>query len=175
MTHYTFTSTFRQLYDKAVARYAQGDREPAGYFDAAELAFLSSNGITAQHLYDYAEDFTNGGEPDFGTAIGIELIRRDYFLNVQGGRSSGRVLDETTLPAKTDTVRGIEWLPRIIPKAQAKLAGELPASVMYGCGGDRKFFRTHDVHPTEFLSLIWRNLSSPEQVVQWVLRRSNRP
>jgi len=35
-------------------------------------------------------------------------------------------------PAKTDEVEGIAWLPRLITKARAKLAGNLPADLMYG-------------------------------------------
>jgi len=42
---------------------------------------LCANGLTAQNLYDYAEDFTGGGEPTWETALAIELVRRDYFLN----------------------------------------------------------------------------------------------
>ena len=35
-------------------------------------------------------------------------------------------------PAKADEVEGIAWLPRLIVKARAKLAGQLPADLMYG-------------------------------------------
>jgi len=99
-------------------------------------------------------------------------VRRSYFLNVQGGRPSSAVLDESKMPAKTEAVRGIEWLPRIIPKAKAKLRGELPASLMYCCGGDRRFFRTHDILPSEFLGLVWRNADNDAAIVDWVVKRS---
>jgi hypothetical protein len=172
MKHYEFTTTFRSLYDKAVGLYARGQRGADSYFTAEENAFLAANGITAQHLYDYAEDQNGYGEPDFGIALGIELIRRDYFLNVQQGRPSAHAIDGTSLPAKTEAIRGMEWLPRLIPKARAKLRGELPASLMYCCGGDRKFFKTHDILPTEFLNLIWRSEANDAAVVDWVLKRS---
>ncbi len=172
MKHYTFTVTFRALYDKAVAQHARGLRGAETYFTADEKAFLAANGITPQHLYDYAEDANNDGEPDFGTAVGVELIRRDYFLNVQHGKPSGRMLDPATLPGKDETLDGIRWLPRILPKARAKLQGELPPSLMYGCGGDRAFFATHDIHPTEFLRLIWTHLDQPAAVAAWVKQRS---
>jgi hypothetical protein len=175
MAHYGFPASFRKVYDHAVAAYRQGQRSAASMFSPEQLAFLSANGITAQHLYDYAEDENNyAGEPGFDHALGIELIRRDYFLNVQSGRASTTVLDESKLPAKTDAVRGIEWLPRIIPKAKAKLRGELPASLMYGCGGDRKFFKAHDILPAEFLSLVWRNEKNDEAIIEWVVRRAGR-
>lgn len=172
MKHYDFADKFRAVYDKAVRLYASGRTDVASYFNADEQAFLAANGIAPQHLYDYAEDHNNGGEPGYDRAIAIETVRRDYFLNVQRGHPSGIVLDESRLPAKADAVRGIAWLPRIIPKTRAKLRGELPPSLMYSCGGDRNFFRTHDIHPAEFLSLVWRCEGNDAAVVDWVVARS---
>ncbi len=151
--------------------YAAGQAGPAGYFSAEESAFLAANGLTAQNLYDYAEDQKNYGEPGYDRALAIELVRRDYFLNIQGGKASPRVIDPATLPAKTDAVQGIAWLPRLIPKTKAKLRGELPASLMYCCGGDRAFFKEHDIHPAEFLTLVWRNGDNDTATIDWVLRR----
>lgn len=175
MSHYDFPRTFSAVYDRAADLYGQGKRGADTYFLAEEAAFLAANGLTPQHLYDYAEDQTNAGEPGYDHALGIELVRRDYFLNVQRGKASGAVLDESRLPAKTDKVRGIEWLPRLIPKAKAKLRGELPASLMYCCGGDRRFFKTHDILPAEFLSLVWRSEDDDARIVDWVLDRSKAP
>ncbi len=173
MKHYDFAERLRPLWDKACTLYAQGRRSADTFFTPDEVGWLAANGLTAQHVYDYAEDFTGGGEPTWDTALAIELVRRDYFLNAQGGRPSKTVLDEAGLPAKDASVRGIEWLPRIIPKARAKLRGELPASLMYCCGGDRRFFKAHDIHPAEFLSLIWRHERDDAGVVDWVARRSD--
>ncbi|MGA2444950.1 MAG: DUF5069 domain-containing protein [Opitutaceae bacterium] len=172
MKHYDFAEKLHALWEKAGRLYAQGRRGADTYFTADELAFLAANGLTAQYLYDYAEDFTSGGEPTWNTALAIELVRRDYFLNAQDGKASAAVLDEAKMPAKTDTVRGIEWLPRIIPKTKAKLRGELPPSLMYCCGGDRKFFKAHDIHPAEFLSLVWRHEHNDDAIIDWVVRRS---
>jgi len=172
MSHYDFSTQFRSCYDRAVAAYKQGKRGADTYFDTAQLAFLKANGLTAQYLYDYAEDHNNSGEPGYDIALGIELVRRDYFLNAQHGRWSSTVLDEGKLPAKTDATHGIEWLPRIIPKAKAKLRGELPASLMYCCGGDRRFFKEHDILPAEFLSLVWRHEREDAAIVDWVVHRS---
>jgi hypothetical protein len=174
MKHYDFPNQFRSIYDHAVARYAEGQRSAGMMFTPAEKTFLAANGITPQHVYDYAEDH-NGydGEPGFHHALGIELVRRDYFLSVQGGRPSDRTLDEATLPAKTDAVRGIVWLPRLLPKARAKLRGELPATLMFGCGGDRRFFKNHDIVPAEFLSLVWRHEHDDAAIIEWVVRRSS--
>ena len=99
-------------------------------------------------------------------------MRRDFFLSVQKGKPSTAVLVEAALPAKDEKAKGIEWLPRIIPKAKAKLRGELPATLMYCCGGDRRFFKAHDILPAEFLSLVWRNGDKDGATIDWVVARS---
>ncbi|MEO6874074.1 MAG: DUF5069 domain-containing protein [Opitutaceae bacterium] len=172
MKNYDFASQFHALYDHAVAQYAKGVREAGKLFDATQTAYLAANGITAQYLFDYAEDHANGGEPGPDNAVTIEVVRRSYFHNVQHRRASNVILDETKLPGKSDAVRGIEWLPRIIPKAKAKLRGELPASLMFCCGGDRRFFRTHDILPSEFLGVVWRHENDDASIVDWVVKQS---
>lgn len=172
LKHYDFTDRFRLLYGKAVKLYASGKTGADTYFTSAESAYLAANGLTAQNFYDYAEDHSKDGEPGYDRALAIELVRRDYFVNVQHGKRSTAVLVEASMPAKTDAVQGIEWLPRIIPKTKAKLRGELPDSLMYCCGGDRRFFKKHNIHPAEFLSLVWRNLDSDVAIIDWVVKRS---
>jgi hypothetical protein len=172
MKHYTFADQLRALYDKACGLYRAGQRGADTYFTPGETAFLAANGLTAQNLYDYAEDDTGGSGPGWDAALAIELVRRDYFLNAQGGKPSKQVLDVEKMPAKTDEIKGIAWLPRIIPKTKAKLRGELPTSLMYCCGGDRRFFQTHDIHPAEFLSLVWRHGDNDAATVDWVMCRS---
>jgi hypothetical protein len=172
MTHYDFPTTFHALYDQAVALYAKGQRGAGTFFNAADTAWLAANGLTPQHLYDYAEDQMGGGEPGYERALAIELVRRDYFINVQNSEASTAVQDEAALPPKTADVRGITWLPRLLPKARAKLRGELPASLMFCCGGDRRFFKAHDILPSEFLSQVARHIHDDEAVVEWVVSRS---
>lgn len=172
MKHYDFADKFRALYDQGVKLYASGQRDQAAWFTADERAFLAANGISVQAMFDYAEDHHNYGEPGYDRALAMETIRRDYFLNAQHGKASQQVLDESRLPGKAEAVKGIEWLPRLIPKTKAKLRGELPPSLMYSCGGDRKFFKTHDIHPAEFLSLVWRNEANDAAIVDWVVQRS---
>ncbi len=72
------------------------------------------------------------------------------------------------LPAKTEEMDGIVWLPRIIQKAMGRLRGELPNDLMYCCGGDRKFFRTHDVHPADFLRMVWAAKGKPDKVLAYI-------
>ncbi|MEI6861122.1 MAG: DUF5069 domain-containing protein [Verrucomicrobiota bacterium] len=172
MKHYDFAQKFYALHDRAAALYIRGQRGAETFCTVAERAWLAANGLTPQHLYDYAEDFANYDEPGPDLALAIELVRRDYFLNAQHGRPSQAVLDESALPSKTTAVQGIEWLPLLIPKARAKLRGELPASLMFCCGGDRAFFKKHDILPAEFLNLVWRYENDNAAVVSWALRRA---
>lgn len=173
MKHYDFHRKFRAVYDRALAAFRAGAKDAKSLLSPEDVQFLHSIGSKAQDLFDYAEDHAKyDGEPDFETALMVQSVRRDYFLTIQHGRAPTRVLDENKLPAKSEAVRGIEWLPRLIPKAKAKLHGELPDSLMYGCGGDRKFFKAHDIHPAEFLRVIWAYENDEAKIVDWVENRS---
>ena len=72
------------------------------------------------------------------------------------------------LPAKDAQLGGIVWLPRVIQKAKARLRGELPDTLMYCCGGDRKFFRTHDIHPADFLRYVWGAKGNEDKILNYV-------
>jgi hypothetical protein len=168
MKNYDFAQRFHTLYDQAVALYGRGQRGAETFFSPDDKGWLAANGLTPQHLYDYAEDQTNYGEPGYDHALAIELLRRDYFWNTQGGKPSAAVLDEAGMPSTDAAVRGIDWLPRLIPKARAKLHGELPASLMYCCGGDRKFFKSRDILPSEFLAVVSRHEKDDDAIVDWV-------
>lgn len=171
MNHYDYQSTLKRIWTDAVAKYEAGNREPDSYFDEAALAELASVGLNAMDVYDYAEDFVTRDEPDFETFLMVSEARRDYFFTVQSGEASGQTLDSSTLPPKTDEIEGVVWLPRIMPKAIAKLRGELPSETMYGCGGDRKFFKENNIHPAEFLRASWAYEEEPKRLVDWVLAR----
>jgi hypothetical protein len=43
---------------------------------------------------------------------------------------------------------------------------------MFCCGGDRKFFKEHDILPAEFLALVWRHENNDGAIIDWVTRRS---
>lgn len=173
MTHYTFHDNIKSIWEEAVSQYNEGNRQVDSYFDEATLAELASIGLNKMDVYDYAEDFVTRGEPDFETFLMVSEARRDYFLTVQEGKSSGNTLDSSTLPPKTDEAGGIVWLPRITAKAIAKLRGELPPETMYGCGGDRIFFKENNIHPAEFLRVAWAYESEPDKLLDWVIARKS--
>lgn len=171
MNHYTYQQTLKTIWEAAVTKYKEGDREPDNYFDGATLAELAAIGLNKMDVYDFAEDFVKRGEPDFETFLMICEARRDYFLTVQGGKPTGKTIDSGALSPKTKEIEGIAWLPRIIEKAVAKLHGELPAETMYGCGGDRKFLKEHNIHPAEFLRVAWAYEEEPKKLIDWVIAR----
>jgi hypothetical protein len=168
MSTTSWETTFADLFHASVVRYKSGHEKAAGLMDAEGKKFLGSIGYTEQEFFDFVEDFSRGGEPTLETALKIAAVRRDYFLNVQGGKPSSHLIDMSKLPSKDATVEGIGWLPRILPKAEAKLRGEMPADLMYGCGGDRRFFRENHVDPAEFLRRVWEAKGDHAPVIAWV-------
>jgi|GEM_PF-319004 len=173
MDHYSYPKTLKTIWEGAVAKYEAGNREPDSYFDEATRAELASVGLNTMDIYDYAEDYVSHGEPDFETFLLVCAARRDYFLAVQEGQPSEQVIAPEALPPKDAEIKGVVWLPRIIPKAYAKLKGELPPETMYGCGGDRKFFKANKIHPADFLRAAWAHEDDESKLIDWVLARKS--
>jgi hypothetical protein len=171
MGAYSWESTFRQIYEKAIALYRAGERTPEPLFDEAGMAFLTSIGHTPHELFDFIEDVVKNGEPDFACVLLIAAARRDYFLYAQHGKLSARVRPLDDFPPKSDKLSGIEWLPRIIEKARAKLRGELPLDLMYGCAGDLGFLKRYDFSPADFLRYVWSAGDDTAKIVAFVKAR----
>ena len=174
MQNYTWPITLREIFNRAVQSYRSGNHKPATLFGEDDKAFLSAIGCTTQELFDFVEDFARYGEPEFETVLLITAARRDYFLVIQKGKPSGKVIDMDSLPAKSAKLAGMEWLPRIIVKARAKLRGEMPPELMYGCGGDRPFLRGVNIEPADFLRFVWSAGDDDQKIVDYVLSSSGR-
>ena len=162
---------FRRVYDSATKRYAGGERNPSKLFNAAELGFLQSIGCSAQELFDFIDDLARYGEPDYETTLLVTGVRRSYFLVEQNGVPSKNIISTDNLPAKRDEVDGIAWLPRLIEKARAKLRGEMPPDLMYGCGGDRPCVREMNMELSEFLMLVWSSGEDNRRIIDYVKQR----
>jgi len=173
MNHYQYHQTLGAVWDRGVAAYRAGNTSPEGFLSEEDLSVIQSIGLKVMDVFDFVEDFCGRGEPDRETFLMVCEARRDYFFAVQKGQWSSREIVMDELPPKDEAVEGIEWLPRIIPKALAKLRGELPADLMYLCGGDRGFLKEHDIHPAEFLRMVWAYEDRPEAIVSWVKERSS--
>lgn len=174
MKHYNYQERLHELWSKAVEQYKAGQRGSDTYFNAKETAWLDANGVTPQEIYDFAEDYVSGGEPDFATFAMITDVRRSYFLDKMDGQKTGNRVDPSTYPAKDAEINGIRWLPRIIQKAKAKLHGELDPDTMFSCGGDRAFLKKHDIHAAEFLRKVAENENNDQAVIDWVRTRAGR-
>lgn len=163
-----WTSGLRRLYDKAVTFLRNSQTDLQEYFSEEEKAFLASIGLKPINVYDFAEDFANGGEPDWDTFLLIAAARRDYFLYEQNGVMNPNELDASELPARKASLGGIEWLPRIIKKARCFLEGGLCHDIMYCCGGDRNFLARNNIHPADFLRIVWASKGDDQRVLAYV-------
>ncbi|MCW5558499.1 MAG: DUF5069 domain-containing protein [Verrucomicrobiae bacterium] len=161
---------FLDVFERGTAAWKAGRRSPETMFAAPDVAFLQTLGCSAQELFDFVDDAQRYGEPDAATALAVQAIRREYFLGVLGGKATGNVASMDDLPAKTDAVDGIPWLPRIIAKARLKLRGEMPADLMYGCGGDREFLRRVRMALPQFLELVRDSGADDRQIIEAVKR-----
>ncbi|CAN5221358.1 hypothetical protein BH20VER2_BH20VER2_09850 [soil metagenome] len=163
--NYGWQQRFRELYDKALVKYGNENRKVETMFTTREVGVLRAFGAKPMELYDYAED---SSDLDWETALLITAVRRDYFLHEQNSTWSEKIIKVDALPPKDAQLEGIAWLPRIIEKAKARLRGEMPDDLMYGCGGDRKFFRAHDIHPADFLRHVWAAKGKQEKILSFV-------
>ena len=157
--HEDWEENFHLLYDRAVEAFEADLRDPDHMFSDEEKTFLESIGATPQEIFDYVEDWAEDGEPTPEIVREVTGLRRDYFLKVQEGKLGSAESKSDGLPSPWASLGGHRWLPRIIAKARAKLRGELPSHIMYGCGGDRPFLRKRNIGLPEFLKVVlggWR-------------------
>jgi hypothetical protein len=159
---------FRKVWDRGVAAWHQGRRSARTMFSPEDVAFLASIGCTAQELFDFVDDSLDYGDFGYETVRRVTEIRRRYFLEVMGGKPTGRIVPMSTLPAKSAKVDGIAWLPRLIVKARIKLRGELDPDLMYGCAGDRPFLRERHMTLPQFLQLVWDKGDDDRAIVEAV-------
>ncbi len=166
--HYTYHQTLKLLWNKGLSDYNAGGRDPGIYLSDVDQAFLKSIGANQQDLYDFVDDSIRYGEPDFETFLMVQSMRFNYFMTVMKEHPSDTVREPSTYTPKTAELEDIVWLPRIIEKAKDKLRGELDPDVMYGCGGDREFFKKYKLHPAEFLQLVWNHWEDNQSIVAYL-------
>jgi hypothetical protein len=175
MANFDWEGSFLALFDRCVARYRGGDEDFHGYYSPGDLDLLDTIGYKPRELFDFVEDLCDMGEPSRETALLVASVRRDYFREVQGGQPSASETREGDLPARDAELGGFVWLPRILTKARAKLRGELHPDIMYSCGGDRKFLRSHDIHPADFLRAVWAAGDDDSKAAAYVRRAAAAP
>ncbi len=165
----TWNDTFLTLFDSCVAAYQSGDLDFENYYSHGDLAFLAGIGCQPREFYDFVEDFCGEGVPSISTALLVAAVRRDYFLTVQHGIPSDKVLTGNDVPTFGEELDGIPYLPRLLAKGRAKLRGELDPDLMFGCGGDRNFLKNHgDIHLADFLRHLWAAGTDDQKFAAWL-------
>lgn len=171
MSSFEWDQQFLDLFDRSTALYGKGARDLDRYFSADDLEFLASIGCQPREFFDFVEDWGDGGSPTPATALLIAAVRRDYFIHVQKGKPSAKCMPEEELPARDATFEGLAWFPRVLQKARNKLRGENCPEIMFCCGGDRRFFRDHGIHPADFLRVVWSAGEDDQKVFDFVMGR----
>ncbi len=157
-----------KVFGQAVEKYLAGYRGTAALFTPEQATFLASLGSSSQDLYDFVEDWCELGEPSFGMALRITEVRAEYFFLEQYLERSSEVIMPDSMPSGDATVGGLVWLPRIIAKARAKLRGEMPADMMFGCQNDRGFLKNVGIDPAQFLRVVWSAGKNNEEILEYV-------
>ena len=167
---YNWAAYFGEMFVDCCEAYEDGHKDFTEWFEPDGLEFLKSIGAKPREIFDFVEDCVaaEGSEPTPETALLVASVRRDYFLVIQKGVPSTNIVKPSDLPAKTEALEGITWLPRIIAKAEAKLRGEMDPDIMYGCGGDRAFLSEHNIHPADFLREVWAAQGDKQKILGYV-------
>ncbi len=171
--HYTWDAYFAELFEACIQEYDEGNKDYESWFTEEDQEYLNAIGCRERELFDFVEDHcvSDGQDPTAFTALLIAAVRRDYFLTIQKGVPSTHIVQPADLPAKNAELEGITWLPRIIVKARAKLRGEMDPDTMFGCGGDRAFCAKHDIHPADFLRVVWAAGDDDAKILAYVKSR----
>ena len=168
-SQYRWHHELKQIFVLSLERHRSGELRPEQHFNEAERAFLATIGLTAHELFDFVDDHVRyDGDPDWEMVLLIHAVRRDYFLTVQKGQWSTTLVNMGDLPAKDAKIEGMPWLARMIKKAEAKLRGEMPPDLMYGCSGDRNFLRERGLHAADFLRHVWAADGDEAKVLAYV-------
>ncbi len=131
MSH-DWKTQFRAVFDAGVQRRKEGSNEPVAMFERDEVAFLESIGCSAQEMFDFCDDYVGWDDVIYEHVEALQAVRYEHFVEELDSQPAAHRMEMDDFPAKTDKVEGIAWLPRLILKARAKLAGQLPADLMYG-------------------------------------------
>ena len=154
----TWNERFMELFGRCVERYRGGDSNFNQYYSEDDLRFLRSIGCKPRELFDFVEDYVDEQTPAPTSALLIAAVRRDYLLVVQDGVHSELEITRDQIPPFSDTLENIAYLPRILAKARACLAG--PGS----CRPRGKNSRFFTPVPNEGQSLEFRSRGIPEQL-----------
>ncbi len=123
---------FHEAFDAGVVRRKGGCGEPDKMFEPNEVSFLESIGCSAQEMFDFCDDYVSWGDVIYEHVEALQAVRYDHYVKELDSQPASHRMEMDEFPPKDAEVEGVPWLPRLIVKARAKLAGQLPADLMYG-------------------------------------------
>ena len=97
-----WNDTFESLFERCAADYKAGNFDYNKDYSAEDLALLASVGYKRRELFDFIEDYVDGGVPTPSTALLVAAVRRDYFLVEQGGNASDKEINRDDLPSRDE-------------------------------------------------------------------------
>ena len=165
---FSWEKIFTDTFQKSIVKYKEGIRDLDKFFEEIDLAFFNDIGYQPREFFDFVEDYCDVGAPSPETALLIASVRRDFFLVIQKGKWSENQITSGDLPKREEKLGDIAWLPRIIIKAKAKLRGELHPDIMFCCQGDMNFLSNHDIHPADFLRVVWAANDDDEKILDYI-------
>ena len=131
MSH-DWKTQFRAVFDAGVERRKAGCSDPDSMFEPDEVSFLESIGCSVQEMFDFCDDYVGWDDVIYGHVEALQAVRYEHFVEELDSQPACHRMEMDEFPPKDAEVEGIAWLPRLIVKARAKLAGQLPADLMYG-------------------------------------------
>ena len=123
---------FHNLFFNGVERHKEDRQSPEGMFEGDEPAFLESIGCSTQEMFDFCDDYVRWGDVIYEQVEELQAVRYEHFIEELDSQPASHAMEMDEFPPKDAELEGIAWLPRLILKARAKLAGNLPADLMYG-------------------------------------------
>ena len=130
--HENWRQQFHELFFTGVKRYEAGRHSPESMFETEDTNFLESIGCSALEMFDFCDDYVRWGDVIYEHVEELQAVRLKHYQTTLNREPAERQMSMDEFPAKSDEAEGIAWLPRLITKARAKLAGSLPADLMYG-------------------------------------------
>jgi len=127
-----WTQQFHDLFFTGVKRYEEGRQSPETMFETKDIKFLESIGCSTLEMFDFCDDYVRWGDVIYEHVEELQAVRLEHYQTTLNRQPAERQMNMDEFPAISDEVEGIAWLPRLITKARAKLAGSLPADLMYG-------------------------------------------
>ena len=175
MNEYEWAEQFRQVWDRGVAAYKSGNGKPQTLFNRTRqrISWPLSAAPTRSSLIlwrIFAEAANQSMIQCYWSRLPAEII----FTPCSTVSHPGKSFHGSAPSQERGNSAGIAWLPRLIVKAQAKLRGEMPAELMYGCGGDRPFLHGINTHLADFLRLVWAVDGDQQKVLAFVREQIKR-